>query len=98
MAAVNSAQLYCRYFGLSSAGISYKSSAASYGSSSFGSADRYRGTRGGERFSDNDNEEDWDTYKKSMKKENLVDNIKKGSAQDSRLDFTTDIFQETLLL
>ncbi|PKI68533.1 hypothetical protein CRG98_011082 [Punica granatum] len=70
-----------KYFGLSSTGISYKSSAVAYGSSSFGSSDPYRSTRDSERFSDSYNEEDKDAYKKSVKKENQEDNTKKGSAR-----------------
>lgn len=81
----------CRYFGLSSTGISYKSTAASYGSSGLGSSDYHRGTRDSERFSDSYNEEDKDTYKKSVKKENQGDDMKKSPARLSRLGFTTAI-------
>ncbi|KAK4770039.1 hypothetical protein SAY87_030571 [Trapa incisa] len=71
-----------KYFGLSSTGISYKSSAASYGSGGFGGSDHYRSTRDGEMFSNSYNEEDTDAYKKSVKKEKQV--VDKESAQDSR--------------
>ncbi|KAK4745543.1 hypothetical protein SAY87_011855 [Trapa incisa] len=69
-----------KYFGLSSTGMSYKSSAASYGSGGFGSSDRHRGTRDSERFNDSYNEEYTDSYKKSVKKKQVDD---KESAQDS---------------
>ncbi|KAK4797320.1 hypothetical protein SAY86_029646 [Trapa natans] len=80
MAELNNVCFHCRYFGLSSTGMSYKSSAASYGSGGFGSSDRHRGTRDSERFNDSYNEEYTDSYKKSVKKKQVDD---KESAQDS---------------
>jgi epsin len=52
----------CRYFGLSSNGITYKSSAASFGSGSFSSVSYYGST--GSSFRDSYRGKEWDNISK----------------------------------
>lgn len=47
-----------RYFGLSSTGITYKSGAPTFSSSSFQSSDRYGGLRGGDSYRDSYRDKD----------------------------------------
>lgn len=90
-----------RFFGLSSSGVTYKSSSAPYGSSSFQSADQHGGMsskRENDSFRDSykdrdrfDEEKvDEDTSAKSRQgvtSENEGNTFKKGSTRYSRLGF-----------
>lgn len=78
-----------RYFGLSSSGMTSKSSSASYGSSSFQSADRYGGIS---TKRDNDSFKDSYSDNDQLDKEKVVEaasakSHKKGSTRYGRLGF-----------
>lgn len=82
-----------RYFGLSSTGISHKSSASAFGSSSFGSSGSYGGmssTREGDRFGNSSkNEDDYFEFKKQnqgSKGENQEYTSRQVSTDIGRLD------------
>ncbi|KAJ6812825.1 clathrin interactor EPSIN 1-like isoform X1 [Iris pallida] len=73
-----------KYIGLSSSGITYKSSASPFGSSSYQSNDRYGGfgsTKEGDSFNDSyrDGESKWSNDKKNVKSKEGLSNEKVGS-------------------